>query len=230
MSHFCVFVFQNPDSCLTVDDLLAPYCEQDEAYFEFQPAPETMEELVKTYDEVREKYSYKTFDDYMEQYHGYTEKDGVWGYMCNPNARWDWWQEGGRWGLERIALPENPTAKDISLAPDREAAEKASRFWDVYVEGNPLAAGEEKSDFDSFWKPEYYRDKYGTKEAYVEYMSVEVPYAFVTSDGEWCEVGRMGWWACDDATAESRAAFMKAYKEYVGEHPDELVTVVDCHI
>lgn len=230
MSHFCVFVFQNPNSCLTVDDLLAPYCEQDEAYFEFQPAPETMEELVKTYDEVREKYDYKSFDDYMENYHGYTKEDGIWGFTNNPNARWDWWQEGGRWGDEKMALPENPTAKDITFASDPENAKKAERFWDVFVEGKPLQEYEKESDFFSFWKPEYYRVKYGTKEFYVEEMSTDIPYAFVTADGEWCEPGRMGWWACDDSTAESRVAYAKAYKEYVQNHPDYYVHVIDCHI
>lgn len=231
MSHYSVYVFQNPNNGLSVEDLLAPYCEQDEVYFEFVPAEEPMDRLVKTYNEVREKYQYMTFDEYMENYHGYIQNaDGEWGYMHNPNARWDWWQEGGRWGNEKMALLENPTAKDISIVPDREKAVQAERFWEVFVEGAPMREGEDESEFDSYWKPEYYRDTYGTKETFVEYMAIDIPYAFVTADGEWCEPGRMGWWACDDSTAESRAAFVKTYKEYVQNHPDYRVTLIDCHI
>lgn len=42
---------------------------------------------------------YKTFDDYVREYSGeeYNEEYMAYGYCCNPNARWDWFQIGGRW-------------------------------------------------------------------------------------------------------------------------------------
>lgn len=42
---------------------------------------------------------YKTFKEYVEKYHGYDfdEKHKAYGYYCNPNAMWDWYQIGGRW-------------------------------------------------------------------------------------------------------------------------------------
>ena len=42
---------------------------------------------------------YATFDDYAEGYCGFTkdEERGLYGYYENPNAKWDWYQLGGRW-------------------------------------------------------------------------------------------------------------------------------------
>ncbi|MCM1508927.1 MAG: hypothetical protein NC177_17605 [Ruminococcus flavefaciens] len=42
---------------------------------------------------------HKTFEEYVEKYHGYDfdEKHKAYGYYCNPNAMWDWYQIGGRW-------------------------------------------------------------------------------------------------------------------------------------
>lgn len=42
---------------------------------------------------------YKSFEDYAENYRGYDfdSEHGAYGYYCNPNAMWDWYQIGGRW-------------------------------------------------------------------------------------------------------------------------------------
>jgi len=42
---------------------------------------------------------FKTYDDYMRDYHGYQydEDQEAYGYYTNPNAQWDWYQVGGRW-------------------------------------------------------------------------------------------------------------------------------------
>ena len=76
MSHFSVAVFsQTPGD---VEALLAPFDEQVEAgspYAEF----------------VRN-----------EEY-DWDKAVGAKGYWRNPNARWDWWETGGRWrGLLRL--------------------------------------------------------------------------------------------------------------------------------
>ncbi len=40
---------------------------------------------------------YKSFDEYCEDYHGYSQNaDGRWGRRFNPNAKWDWYEIGGR--------------------------------------------------------------------------------------------------------------------------------------
>lgn len=42
---------------------------------------------------------YKTFKKYVEDHRGYeyNEQEKGYGYYCNPNAMWDWYQIGGRW-------------------------------------------------------------------------------------------------------------------------------------
>lgn len=42
---------------------------------------------------------YPTFEEYLSDWCGYQydEKQGGYGYWKNPNAKWDWYQVGGRW-------------------------------------------------------------------------------------------------------------------------------------
>lgn len=54
--------------------------------------PDDCEEIDVPYSEV-----YKDFDTFVGDYHGGHEENGRWGYRNNPDAKWDWWQIGGRW-------------------------------------------------------------------------------------------------------------------------------------
>lgn len=41
---------------------------------------------------------YSSFEEYCHEYHGLSpNKDGKYGYLENPNAKWDWYEIGGRW-------------------------------------------------------------------------------------------------------------------------------------
>ena len=42
---------------------------------------------------------YKSFKAYAEDFRGYSynSEHKAYGYVCNPNAMWDWYQIGGRW-------------------------------------------------------------------------------------------------------------------------------------
>lgn len=42
------------------------------------------------------KEKYGTFENFAKEYHGLTG-DEKYGYWSNPNAKWDWFQIGGRW-------------------------------------------------------------------------------------------------------------------------------------
>lgn len=49
----------------------------------------------------------KSFEDFIEQYAGYSRKDNAkFGYFSNPNAKWDWWVVGGRWDNRFLIKPE----------------------------------------------------------------------------------------------------------------------------
>lgn len=63
--------------------------------------PEHLEEVTCYF-----KDTYKTFEEFVDKWHGVEERDpktGRYGYWENPNAKWDWYEVGGRWpGLLRI--------------------------------------------------------------------------------------------------------------------------------
>lgn len=40
---------------------------------------------------------YESMDEYAKEYHGYKKVGDAYGYYTNPNAKWDWYQVGGRW-------------------------------------------------------------------------------------------------------------------------------------
>lgn len=254
MSHFSVAVFsRTPDE---VDQLLAPYAEDpsDEEYLEFQSADESIEELRISYAQNRK--GSETFEDYLSRGYGYTynEEQDEAGYLCNPNAKWDWWVIGGRWGgMLRLksGCPGNSGAKswtnrdipsqegwcdqarlkDVDLMADQPAYDRAARFWEVYIEGKRLRKGEQKEDFDALYRREYYLEQFGTKEAYA-HDAVSFPvWAFVTLDGEWHEKGDMGWFGSNNATKDSRKSFSDELCEALANvDPDCYITIVDCHI
>lgn len=43
------------------------------------------------------KEKYPTLKDFAAEYYGYTKRAGKYGYSHNPNAKWDWYSDGGRW-------------------------------------------------------------------------------------------------------------------------------------
>ena len=97
MSHFTVLVIGE-----NVQNQLQPYHEYEctgieDEYVKFVPAEQTLEELENHYNEKKEANDYSSFEEYMEDYHGYSKENGQWGRRTNPNAKWDWWSIGGRW-------------------------------------------------------------------------------------------------------------------------------------
>lgn len=184
---------------------------------------------------------FPTFEEYMEKYFGYCERDpqkGRYGYWANPNAKWDYWSIGGRFhGLLKVCGKEDPARydqaqiKDIDFSMDQEIYDKAVRFWEVYVEKAPLKPDEDSQDFNSFYSPKYFKDFYGSKEGYAEDRAYFTPWAFVTSDGRWIEKGEMGWWAAHNGTSKSFRDFLEAWKKTLSEcDPESYITIVDCHI
>lgn len=56
---------------------------------------------------------YPTFKQFVETYYeeSFNEKEGAYGYYRNPDAKWDWWQIGGRW--KNVFLV--PESVDLSI-------------------------------------------------------------------------------------------------------------------
>ncbi len=249
MSHFTVAVLSySPED---VESLLAPFCESTDnpEYLEFVTTEEPMAAIRAMY-ENEGGMPDETLEQFVSRYYGYTYNEELdeCGYICNPNAKWDWWMIGGRWeGL----LPLRPNCEgylsenrkkvsqggcdqallsDIDLTPDQEAYDKALRFWQVHVEGDSIRDDENPDDFRALYRKEYYLDQFGDKQTYATECASFSPWALVTPDGEWIQKGEMGWFGVGDSTCASRKAYNAQLEAELKAHPDLWITLVDCHI
>lgn len=254
MSHFSVAVLSHtPDD---VEDLLAPFFESTEnpEYLEFEVASESMDEIRSTFE--REKEPSETLEDFVSRWYGYTynEKLGVCGYLCNPNAKWDWWQLGGRWSdmlklkpgcrgnrggrswtnsteLPRDGYCDQAQLKDIDFSLDPKAYNAAIRFWEVAVEGHPIREDENPEQFRTFYRREYYLEQFQDKEHYARSCASFTTWALVTPNSEWYENGKMGWFGAHNATIESRTEYESMLQRALSEADSNLwLSIVDCHI
>lgn len=202
---------------------------------------------------------YHTFGEYMDS--GYSdgswnEEKQDYGYFKNPKGYWDWYIVGGRY-RDNLLVKGNEYVKGersfLDLSPDKQAPdgynwasggiikdidfkrtiigkyEEAIRFWELIVEEQPLKDGE-KMPF-SWYKKEYYTDRYGTKENFAEHESTFSTHALLI-DGEWYEKGEMLWFGVDAAAKEGIDGYLEKFKEIMSaeENQDKMFIVVDCHI
>lgn len=134
----------------------------------------------------------------------------------NPNAKWDWWEVGGRFS-ELLRDSEGICynmlmASEVSFDLDEDLAESASIVWDWVVEDNP------PQDADQRTRPRMSRDwmlkAYGSKEAYVELIATPIAIFndILAPDGTWIS-----------------NVNLEDIKSFVKTHPDHLVVAVDYH-
>ncbi len=254
MSHFTVLVITKKDGP-DVDELLAPYDEnisvepyigrtKAEMIADAKKSKENIENRIKEdpkykVDEWAKKYLEATTDEEFYQTQVYEDseydKDGNELSTYNPKSKWDWYSIGGRWDGELKTKSGEYVnecfASELDISIDKEAYNKAIRFWEVIVEEQPLKENESKDDFRTFWNKNYYTSKYADKYAYAKSVASFRTYAFVTPDGEWHEPGQMGWFGCSSDDAESNMKYDEEFEELLEnlEDTDEL-HIVDCHI
>lgn len=135
------------------------------------------------YEATLEKYP--TLDNYAKECYGYRKVNGRYGYMSNPNAKWDWYSEGGRWNGYLTNKEGNKTNVDLLTEVD----------WD----------------------------------------KTDIPFCFVSAEGEWIERGEMGWWAMvsNEKKGEDWDAEFKSYVQSLLAEPDANkieVYAIDYHI
>ena len=233
MSHFSVMVMTTNDSS-SIEELLEPYYEGNSR------APWIEFSRQGAIDYIREhnpEFKNKSDDEcwqYMARDYETIDKAGNLYATYNPDARWDYWIEGGRWnGLLRLkdgTRANSAKIQDIDFTLDQEEYKRALRFWDIIVDHKPLEPDEEKPF--QFWKEEYYREYFGDRETYARRMAQFSTAAVVTSDGIWCERGTVGWFGCSDETPEEAQDWDDNFLQHFieGEDPATTITIVDCHI
>jgi hypothetical protein len=188
MSHFNVAVITKPGG-KTAEELLQPFHEYECTGIN----DEYIEDIDKTEEhkstwENHYKEEYPTFKEYLESEeicildnkdeinkddedqmwgYAYTDENGEWHVISrtNPNARWDWYQIGGRWSgllpLKRKAdgsWPEHRTGErswTMAGESEREGYADAAKIKNVLWKVNPRS--EEYKYCIRFW--ELYIDK-----------------------------------------------------------------------
>ena len=178
------------------------------------------------------------------------DKDGNMLSSYNENAKWDWWVEGGRWsdelilkksaqekygGAEKVdsaKVGDIDWRKMYSLSPERK--KHCIEFWNYYVMGEPYPGTTEefREKYATYYKPEYFKEKYKTIDNYITAMSTWRLHAVLDNEGEWHEVGQMGWFGMSSETTEEENDWESTFFDrFIKPLDDEdEITVIDCHI
>ena len=252
MSHFTVLIIGETD----IEKALYPFWEldlnkqdlikDDRAEFIIEFKKEDLEKEFEKFKEEHKEDIKKGKEDYWIKYrtcsaeewvrdwdgHYLNKEETDYGYYTNPNAKWDWYEIGGRWagslklkknvdkskyidpnfswGWNKESKKEvllkgfvdSALKKDVDFSRDEEAYKNAARFWELKVEEQEPKNEEEKEQLKFDW----YKKEYYTK----KYKDKKT-YATLTSEfgthavlinGEWFEKGNMGWFGCHSATPE----------------------------
>ena len=174
--------------------------------------------------ELHFKDIYATFEEFMEGYGDY-EKDeitGKYGYWENPNAKWDWWEIGGRYSYSYRKV--DGKVKDYDFSPDEEDYKEAIRIWEIVVEGQPLKEGEEMPFINN---PKYYTNKFNDKETFAKLSANFVTYAVITPDGEWHQNG-VGYVPTGEENIDWNVNYKARFIDTAD--PEWYLTIVDSHI
>lgn len=221
MSHFTVGVLIKEGE-KNLEELLAPYQENNmgdcpKEYLEFY---DRTEEVLDYYEDHKEEYD--SIEEFAEDYFGYEKCKDSYGYWENPNAKWDWYVVGGRWGGMLLDKQGNRIdackLKDIDWkAMYEEAKKEAEERWDNSEGIHRFFAGIHRDD---------------TRESYIKRQSEFSTYAVITPDGEWHSQGSMGWFGVSSETEdEAKEWNLSFYDRFIKEADQDLfLVIVDCHI
>ncbi len=118
MSHFsCIVVTDTRPSEDELQEILMPWHEYEytgiDAYLEF--VPQDMDELMADFTKHGEEG--QSLQSFAKDWCGaQPNADGVYGRYTNPNAKWDWWQIGGRYS-GRFLLGYDPEDDPMNQEP-----------------------------------------------------------------------------------------------------------------
>lgn len=166
------------------------------------------------------------------------DSEGNYYSTYNENAKWDWYQIGGRWS--HLLHKKDGTkcdmgqVKDLDFRPQQKEIEEAQRFWEIFVEHQELKENEEEPF--SLYNSEYYKEKYGSKEQYIQCSTGLRTFAVLIQqkDGSstWHEKGEMHWFGMSGETPDEGRTYEMTFKERFLDTLDQedYITIVDCHI
>lgn len=169
------------------------------------------------------------------------DEDGNLMTTYNENSKYDYYGEGGRWNgmiiLKNGSRVDSAEFKDIdwkamnTLDPTEE--KRIRELWRLYINKGGTKQEQEKFQKDNFifYKESYYIERYGTMEEHLRQAGMWSTFAVVDEDG-WHEQGEMGWFGMSSDTPEEAGDWTKKFEERFIKNcnPDDVLTVLDCHI
>lgn len=179
-------------------------------------------EFMKCFQETDEQLLKRELEDYADDM---KDGDGNVYSTYNPDSKWDWYVDGGRFsGL--LIDSENGERAD-ELPAERIDLARMQRI--SQAEMLPY----EQAIANSWYKPEYLKRMYPDAETYEKIQTTFWTRAVVTPDGQWHEVGQMGWFACSSEEPEEIIKWVNAYygsflAPAMEHHWD--IHIIDCHI
>lgn len=206
------------------------------------------EKIVK--EDWAKKYANCSYEEFVKKYYGEdSELDSKGNLLStsNPNAKWDWFEIGGRWkGMLLLKKEHHGKNSRVNTACiksiDWEKLNKLSeadeaywsRFWDIAIEGKEKTALEkEKHKFIVLYKKEYYLENYRNKEKFLERAGKFATHAVITPDRKWHEIGKMGFWGiCVPGAEKGEEWELGFYDRFIKPYLDSdfKITIADCHI
>lgn len=150
------------------------------------------------------EYALAPFNEELPLMESEPDEDGE-TYWFNPDARWDWWVVGGRWG-------GHWTLKETALIAD-------------FVK--------DETESSAFGFADAVKELYRTDCARVRALApegIQVAYSFLDLDGNWNEQGHVCWFGL--ATNEtSEEEWSDTYLRWIASMPDDTWLVnCDLHI
>ena len=139
--HFSLAVFHYPDENL--ESLLDPFCEGTEVESHIIYTRQEAIDYARTnFQRCKESSDEECWKFMAEEAHDTDEEGNIYS-TSNPDAKWDWWEIGGRWpGMLKVGDSRRNSAfvKDIDfdadpfttfavLTPDGEWYEQGSGSW-----------------------------------------------------------------------------------------------------
>lgn len=146
----------------------------------------------------------------------------------NPQAKWDWWQIGGRW---TGTLGEYDPEKDPANIETCDLCHGTGKRRDMVVAGgcNGCRGEGRRVKWPTSWRAG--GAEVGNVAPALEILKDDkrIPFAIVTPDGAWSEKGKMGWFGCV-SDAKGKDDWRAQARQIVEAHADCTAVVIDCHI
>lgn len=218
MSHYCVYVFQDANSP-SIEELLAPYDENI------------------TLDEPIVKYTRQSAIDYVRKDFAHYKETIYKEYLTDPIV----YEEKYSKNKEHINYLKNEFPKRLNWTDDECYEHIKKDFKDDMIaeNGDLLTTYNPKARWDWWciggrWCDELVlKDNSHVNDTIISKLDKEqtlCPYAFIDTNGEWHERGKMGWFGCASNEVEYDA-WEKEYKQYLNSLSDDVtITIIDCHI